>query len=156
MELEPTLYKKFTWSALTAAVFVAVSIPQLYQQTGALTGLDTSTKSEGSSNFCPTPVGKLVHAGVFFIVMFMLIKLAIQQKWGCVTCGKSDAMIAKYAIRATLIFLLVSSTDAYQLTRYFDKNIASDKGCPSLTGVIVHGVIVLLLVLFSMYMPNDR
>ncbi|VBB18180.1 hypothetical protein YASMINEVIRUS_1250 [Yasminevirus sp. GU-2018] len=138
---------KLIWSAVSAAIFIAVSAPQVYTQTSRI----TTTASEN----CPTPEGKFIHAALFFAINYFVMKIASNQKWMNME-GKPDGLLAKYAFYGTLLFFLVSSSDTYRLTGKLISGLANESGCPEMKGVIVHGLVFLVLLVLIMYFPKDQ
>lgn len=139
---------KFIWSSVGAAVFVIVSIPQLYAQTNSMAGIKSS---------CPSPYSKFLHSGLFFLINFAIMGIvSLANKSG------SDrlplGLVAKYSFYATLLFFLVSSSDAYGVTSIIPKLSTKVDGgnCPTIVGVLVHGVVFVLLLIAMMYMPKDK
>jgi len=139
---------KFVWSAVGAAVFVLVSIPQLYATTNIMTGDKTS---------CPTPYSKFLHSALFFLINFLIMAIvSFANKNASERLPMS--VVAKYSFYATLLFFLVSSSDTYGLTSVIPKlsNKVDGVHCPTIVGVIVHGVVFVLLLVAMMYMPKDK
>lgn len=141
---------KFIWSSVGAAVFVMVSIPQLYSV--------SNSRAFGTlGKPCPTPYSKFLHAGLFFLINFLIMAVvSVASKNG------SDrlpmGLVAKYSFYATLLFFLVSSSDAYAVTSIIPKLSEKVDGgyCPTIVGVLVHGVVFVLLLVAMMYMPKDK
>lgn len=138
--------KKLLWSGIGGALFILVSLPQTYTQTGRLT--TTSYYN------CPTPEGKFIHSGLFFAVNYFAMKLAASQGWLGME-GKSDSLMAKYSLYGTLLYFFLSSSDTYALTNNLIGNTANEGGCPEVKGIMIHGLVYLLLVMFMMYLPKD-
>lgn len=141
------LYKnKLIWGAISAAIFVMASAPQVYAQTSRL----TLTASDN----CPTPTGKFIHAALFFGVLYFVMKLSASQKWLQME-GKSDGLMAKWAFHATLLFFLVASSDTYRLTNGLISGVSNEFGCPEMKGILIHGLVFMALVVLMMYLPKD-
>lgn len=139
--------KKLMCSAIAAAIFILVSLPQVYGQTDRL----VNTYENG----CPTHSGKFLHAAVFFGLVFALMKLGARLKWSGME-EKSDALHAKYAFYATLLFFVLASSDAYYLSGRLWGGLASGSGCPNVTGVVVHGLVFMAVLVLVMYFPKDE
>lgn len=139
--------KKLIWSAIGAAIFMAVSLPQAYNQTSRLT--------QTINNKCPTPEGKFIHAALFFAVNYFVMKLAASNKWMNME-QKPDALLAKYAFYGTLLFFLISSSDTYRLTGKLFSGVADEYGCPEIKGVLLHGVVFLAVLVLIMFFPKDK
>jgi hypothetical protein len=144
--ISKTFGAKLFWAAIAAAIFIAVSLPQAYNQTSRVTSTIDAN--------CPTPEGKFIHAALFFAVNYFIMKLASSQGW--MGAGlKSDAIHAKYSLYATLLFFLVASSDTYRLTGKLISGLADNNGCPEIKGVIVHGLVFMVLLILMMYLPMD-
>jgi len=141
-----TFNKKLLCSAIAAIIFIVMSLPQAYTQTSRVT-----TTTVG---MCPTPEGKFIHAALFFVIEYFILKIMASQNWMNLQT-KSDALLAKYSFYGTLLFFLISSSDAYQLTGKFISNVADEHGCPEVKGVLIHGVVFLVVLLLVMYFPKD-
>jgi hypothetical protein len=136
--------KKLLCSAVAAAIFVAVSLPQVYGQTSRLTRTIDET--------CPTPEGKFIHAALFFAISYFVMKLMSNYKY---MEGKSDGVLAKHAFYGTLLFFLLSSSDSYRLTGKFVSGLSNEAGCPEFKGIIVHAIVFLVVLVLVMYFPKE-
>lgn len=138
--------KKVTYSALSALVFMAVSLPQTYEQTNRLPYVTTAVGT------CPTPVGKFVHAGTFFVALYFLMKWLNKS-------NLSDGLIAKYSFYSALIFFVLNANETYALTSQLP-NVGSGmldvSGCPTKQGVVLHAVVYLVVLTLVMYFPKDN
>ena len=147
--------KKLTYSALSAVVFMAVSLPQTYQGVEDLSNRGLSYVSNSQVNTingnCPTAAGKFLHTGVFFVVLYFLMKWLNKS-------DLSDGLIAKYSFYTTLIFFLLSSNDTYALTSQIPslEDLVDPRGCPTKKGVLVHGLVFLVVLTLVMYFPKDE
>jgi len=143
--------KKLLCSAIAAAIFIAVSLPQVYGQTSRL----TTTVSLGSTieETCPTPEGKFIHAALFFAISYFVMKLMSTYKY---MDSKSDGVLAKHAFYATLLFFLLSSTDSYRLTGKLVSGLSNEAGCPELKGIIVHAIVFMAVLTLVMYFPHHE
>ena len=133
--------KKLYYSASAALVFVLVALPQVYDVTNNL--FNTSV------NGCPTPQGLLFHTFVFFALLFFLMKTFTMKG-----SPKPDGVLAKYAFWSALIFFLLSSTEMYSMTGKVFPSLANN-GCPTLNGVLVHGLVFMFVLVLVMYFPHD-
>jgi len=142
--------KKITYSALSALVFLAVSLPQTYHQTDYITSY-IGTGSTITDQDCPTPGGKFVHTGLFFVILYFLIKMLNNNEL-------SDGLIAKYAFYSTLIFFLLTSNDTYALTSSVPglHDLTNNVGCPTKKGVLIHALVYLVVLTIVMYFPKDQ
>ena len=132
------LNKKLYFSGLSALIFLAVSMPQVYSRTNAL------VDSNGS---CPTYKSKLLHLLVFFALSLIVMQFA----------GKSSkplATMAKYAFYGSLVYFLLSSTELYMLTNSVVGGLADD-GCPTMKGIVVHTVVYMAVLVGLMSLPKE-
>lgn len=141
---EPQLSQKILWSAVAAAIFIILNLPQTYAQTSILTQSDDAN--------CPTAGAKFVHAGVFFAISYLIMKIASYQK----TNGRviSDAKMIKYSFYSTLLFLVISGTDLYDITGKLIPGIANGRGCPEMKGILIHGLVFFVILLIMMNFPE--
>jgi len=130
-----TLGSKVMWSSVSALLFVVLSSPFVYSLTARV--LPTSV------NGCPTTVGLFLHAAVFMLVKFLIMKFASSEKL-------TLELMLKYAFYGTLLFLVLAGTDAYRLTGL------AQNGCPDLKGLLVHGVVYMVLLVVMMSFPKDQ
>jgi hypothetical protein len=139
--------RKITFSAIAAAVFIAVSLPQTYHQTDRLPYVQTVA----AVGDCPTPVGQFVHAGIFFVILYFIMKWLNKS-------GMSDGLVAKYSFYAALLFLVLNSTDMINMTTQapYMGDIVDDVGCLNKKGVVIHGLIYLVLLTLMMHFPKDQ
>ena len=133
-----TLEQKLQISLISAGLFVLLNLPQTYDVTNKLlSGLVGPLASGG----CPTMVGLLIHAVVFYMGTRLMMK-------GSYT---SEHLKHKRSLITTLIFVLLSSPMAFRLVRsLLGSSIASATGCPTMQGILVHGAVhaaVLLLLM---------
>jgi uncharacterized PurR-regulated membrane protein YhhQ (DUF165 family) len=112
-------------SSLQAAVlFVLLNLPVVYQLTNKFLGNTWDAAAQ-----CPTSFGVLLHAGVFFLLSFLMMKKS----------GLSKADKMKSSLTGALLFAILSSPMAYKMVRNVLPMVASESGCPSMAGVLVHG-----------------
>jgi hypothetical protein len=148
--------KKLTYSALSAVVFMAVSLPQTYQgvedlSNKGLSYLPGTMEVDTVVGNCPTPSGKFLHTGIFFVVLYFLMKWLNKS-------DLSDGLIAKYSFYTALIFFLLSSSDTYALTSRGPSlnDLVGVDGCPTKKGVLVHGLVFLVVLTLVMHFPKDE
>ena len=143
-------HKLLYHAAITALVFVVVSLPLIYSYTSRASRV---VGTELVNKDCPTSEGKFVHSLLFFVVVFVICK--IHNTYALPEDMKSSALMAKHAFYAALIYFFLSSTDAYLLSRKVIPDAADEKGCPSLRGILLHGVVFLAVFLLVSYFPKD-
>ena len=142
------LKKKLLHASLGACLFVLVSLPQVYS------GTNTHFMPTTFDN-CPTPAGKFLHSALFFVLNFLVMKYMATNNY-LNMANLSDGLLAKYAFIGTLLFFLVSSSDTYMLTHNVYSGLSTPFGCPNLSGVLVHGLVFLVILVLVMYFPKDN
>lgn len=147
-----TFEQKLRYAIFPAILFVLVSLPQIYNQTDKIGEALGPFSYDSFQGACPTPTGKFLHALVFFVLNYLSLKFAESRGW---MNKRDDGVLAKYAFYGTLIFFLIASSDTYRLTGRFVEDLANDQGCPSLKGIIVHGLVFLVVLTLVMYFPKD-
>lgn len=156
---DSTLEQKVKYAILPAVVFFLVSLPQVYgitDKVGATVGEYASPLGYHSyDGGCPTSTGKFLHSVVFFLVNWLLMQVARNRGWMGSDRRASNDLLAKYAFYATLIFFMVSSTDAYRVTGRFASGLATKTGCPNVRGIVVHALVFLVVLTLVMYFPKD-
>ena len=149
--------RKFGYSLLPAVLFFVVSLPEVYNTTDKLgSRLGKSVDRLGFStadDSCPTSTGKFIHSLVFFLLVWALMKFT---RSADTSSHKSNGLLAKYAFYSTLLFFLVSSTDAYNVTSRLVDGLTNTPGCPTMKGAFVHGLVFLVAVTLVMYFPKDQ
>lgn len=133
-----TFNKKLSISAFSALQFAFLSLPVTYKLTDKL--LNTW------SNGCPTALGLIVHAAVFYIISYLSMP----------SSGTSSGLKHKYSFWGTLIFFLVSNPVTYKfVASILGPQIASSTGCPTLFGVALHAIVYTAILVGVMYFPRD-
>ena len=147
--------KKLYYSSFATLVFIAVSLPQVYKATGSgvnyatskTVGVEFSGKTDAG---CPTSEGKFLHTAVFVVLLYFIMRLV--KRYSNSDNKLSNGVMWKYAFYSGLIFYLVSSTDAYNLTSSLG---TTTDGCPNAKGIIAHAVAFLAVTVLVMYFPKD-
>jgi hypothetical protein len=165
LDLEPNekLAQRLKWSVASAILFIAVT-PHLYSSLSStlrtaaaarnvtLPGMDASDTP--SVLDCKSALTHLGSAVVFFVANFLMMKIAMNYSKSGQT--KSDLLLVKYSLYATLLYFAVSSADMYQVTNKIGLKTVRDDGCPSTVGVLLHAVVFALLSVSLMYLPKDE
>ena len=133
-----TLTQKAFHAGVSAAIFLAVSLPYVYDKTNSVLFSSPGT--------CPTYKSKLLHAVLFVAIAFLVMKYLVD-------VSGSNGMLLRYAIYGALVFFLVSSTEMYTLTHGIYDGITVDNGCPTLTAVVIHTVVYFLILVGMMSLP---
>lgn len=110
--------------SLFAAAFIIFNLPQVFALTDKLLGWVVGPLVQSG---CPTSLGLIVHALVFYLVLRWLFR--------------DMAGSHMFALKATILFALISSPMAFRLVRNVLKDVASATGCPTTKGLIVHGAV---------------
>ena len=136
-----TFEQKVSISLGSAAMFALVNWPTTYGFTSGLTGLDLVEMGTG----CPTYLGKIVHALVFFVGTFLSMGDPYQ----------NTGVKLKHTTYGSLIFYLVSSTAMFALVGSIMGSAYADvNGCPTVAGVLLHTVVYFALLVAVMYLPE--
>jgi hypothetical protein len=134
---------KWTVSIISGLLFLLVSSPYAYAITGNIASRIGLKITDGG--LCPNLAGLMIHAAVFTVILRMLMSK------GSGDCSKPYTSKDKWIISMIggLMFLLISSPFLYEavdaLTSSFGLNIADEKGCPNLGGLIVHTSVFILV-----------
>jgi len=121
------LQKKVLVSLKSAALFVLLNLPVVYQFTNRVFGNTWNVAAQ-----CATPLGIVVHAGVFFLLSYLMMRSP--------SLSKQDKV--KHALTGALIFAVLSSAPVYRFVAgLLGPSIASPSGCPSTMGIVVHGLV---------------
>ena len=127
-------------SVFSAVLFMVVNLPQTYQLTNKI------IPGTILSNGCPTALGLLIHALVFFVVSFL-------------SMGTSDKIETgvklKHSLYGTLIFFFLSNPVTYKLMgKVFGTNISDTSGCPTFLGILISSILYCASLVGVMYLPN--
>ena len=132
--------QKLYHAAISSCVFLVASLPYGYGKTNGFISADGD---------CPTYKSKLLHTLGFFALSLLVMKFV----------GKSEKplqLMVKYATYASLLFFLLSSTEAFKFTGSLVNGLADSTGCPTMTGVVVHTVLYGAALIGLMSLPKDE
>ena len=136
-----TFGKKILISGSSALLFLLVNLPQVYKLTGNILSLNLYNEN------CPTNTGLIIHTLVFFALTY-------------ISMGKSDinsGIKLKHTIYGTLIFYLISSPAMFSfISSVFGNQYANINGCPTMNGLILHGLIYCIALIGVMYLPEGN
>lgn len=133
-----TLQEKLTVSAGSSALFALANLPHAYKLTSSITGLNLWNNSIN----CPTNLGLIVHALIFFVVTFLTMR----------NVNVSTKTKIKHSLFGTLLFFTISNPTMFYFTEnLFGKHI-SNGGCPTITGIILHTFVYWLSLVGIMYL----
>lgn len=151
-----TFVRKLGYAFIPAVLFFVVSLPEVYNGTNKLgERLGKSVERLGFESYsgdCPTSVGKFLHSIVFFLLVYGVMTYTKKTNKAY---HKSNGVLAKYAFYSTLIFFLLSSSDAYNVSEHYLSGLTNSAGCPNMTGALVHGIVFLVVLTLVMYFPKD-
>ena len=123
--------QKLYHATISACVFFIASLPSIYGKTNDyLTKTNKSTLVSTITN-CPTYKSKLIHMLGFFALSLLVMKFVGHPH-------KPLELMVKYATYTSLLYFLMSSSEAFKLSGSMVDGLADPSGCPTLTGVVVH------------------
>jgi hypothetical protein len=135
-----TLSAKISISFGSAVLFTLINLPQTYKLTNKILPFDLYNLSTN----CPTHLGLLVHATVFFVLTYL-------------SMGNSyinPGVKLKHTLYGTLIFFLLSSPAMFSLVgSVLGTQYASVSGCPTLIGVAFNAFLYCFFLIAVMYLP---
>lgn len=138
---------RYAFSILTAGVFMIVAMPWTYYQTNKLPDSQTILPN----TICPTPEGRLLHTGLFFFIIYYLMKWLNQS-------NLSDQLVAKYSFYTALIYFLLNSPETISIISqvpYLEDNV-DEFGCLNTKGVVIHGIIFLVIYILIIHYLVDQ
>ena len=135
-----TFQQKLAISIGSTALFALINIPQTYKLINSLIDLDLYNES----THCPTNIGLILHAIIFFILTFLSM--------GDPT--KRTGTKLKHSIYGTLIFFFISSPMLYStLNLTIGSQVADVNGCPTMMGIGLTSLIYFISLIAIMYLP---
>lgn len=142
-----TLNQKIAISIKSALIFALCNSPRIYNLSNEFIKQDLYNKAIK----CPTNIGLVVHALLFFIITF----LSMGNIFRNCKLPKNTGVKIKHSLYGTLIFYFLSSPAVYSLTNSFIGNKYSSKnGCPTIEGIMVHSLIYCVFLVLVMYLPE--
>ena len=136
-----TFQQKLIISLGSALVFTAVNLPCTYKITNNVLHTFNATTN------CPTNLGLLVHAVVFFLLTFLSMGNPLI----------NSGVKLKHTIYGTLIFFLISSPTVYSFVgSILGPHFADVNGCPTLYGLLLHALVYCLVLVAVMYLPEKN
>ena len=138
-----TFQQKLMISLGSAALFTVINLPQTYRLTDSILPLDLYN----SNTNCPTSVGLIIHAIVFFVFTFLSMKRA----------DVRSGIKLKHSIYGTLIFFLVASPAMYSVVgSLLGNQFADTNGCPTTMGILLHAAVYCAALVGVMYLPEGN
>jgi hypothetical protein len=136
----PSFEQKLGISLGSAALFAVVNSPQLFKFVDNT--LPLNVYNQGTN--CPTNLGLIVHALVFFALSYFSMRGAYV----------SDGVKIKHSLYGTLIAFLVANPAMYSLTSsILGRWVASPSGCPTMAGLLLHAAVYCAALVAVMYLP---
>ena len=134
--------KKLSISIGSAALFMLLNSPTIYKITNNLSGLSLYNVITG----CPTYLGLLVHAVVFFAISYFSMG-------GVARTG----IKLKHSLYGTLIFFLISNPATFKfVASILGNGIADSHGCPTNVGIVLHAIVYCAFLVAVMYLPEGN
>ena len=134
-----TLNEKLKISAGSATLFAFINMAETYGLTDQYLPIDTWNPVTQ----CPTMMGQLLHAVVFFLITYATMRDP--------TVDNNTKI--RHSLYGTLIFFFISSPAMYSLTSsILGPVIATPDGCPTLMGVLLHAVVYCAVLVGVMYL----
>lgn len=134
--------EKLGISVYSALIFTLVNLPATY-------GLTDEHVSSGivDETGCPTAKGVLIHTIVFMVLSFLTMGNPLE-----------DTMLkVKYSVWGALLGFFFANPVMYSVTSALTNGAtASDRGCPTSVGVLVHAAAYAAALLGVMYLPPDK
>lgn len=134
-----TISDKLKQASYPGAVFLVMSLPQVYGWTNSL----FKTMSD-----CPTWKTKLVHTLVFAVLVMLVDKYVRKST-------KTNEQMLEYALTCALVFFFVSSQEMYMLTHAIYPATLDQSGCPTGVGVIVHTILYVVVLAIAMNIKSE-
>lgn len=140
-----TFRQKLQISAGSAGLFALVNLPFVYKLTN--NALPFSTYNETTE--CPSNIGLVLHALVFFVLTFLMM--------GNPT--KKVGIKLKHSLYGTLIFFLLSSPAVFDVVNsvigpYIEGRVTAINGCPTHVGILLHTFVYCATLIAVMYLPE--
>lgn len=139
-----TFNQKLSISAGSAVLFGLVNLPATYKITKSLSGLNLYNGLTG----CPTSLGLLVHAAVFFAVSYFSMGS---------NSTVSTGIKIKHSLYGSLIFFLLSNPATFKFVNsLIGGGVADSAGCPSMLGIGLHALVYCAVLVAVMYLPSNK
>ncbi len=136
-----TFSQKLGISLGSAALFAIVNMPGTYKFTDNILVFDTYNATTN----CPTNIGLIIHAIVFFALTFLTMGNPLE----------NTGIKLKHSIYGALIFFLVSSPAVFSLVgSILGRQFADANGCPTTQGVLLHALVYCAALVGVMYLPE--
>jgi hypothetical protein len=135
-------YEKLGISVYSGILFALINLPAAY----AFTNQNVQDGLVDASG-CPTPKGILIHTIVFLVLSFLTMGNPFEETF----------LKLKYSIYGSLLFFLFSNPVMYSVTSQLTGGLtATESGCQTNIGVLVHAVVYTAALVGLMYLPQDR
>jgi hypothetical protein len=154
--------QKMTIAGMSALLFFILNHSVMYKLVNGLVNLVSRRNVDliASPAGCPTPLGVLVHAVVFFFLSRAILELPL---WKLNSKHSESDLIfdekLKWGISgtSTLVFIIIGMPWTFQQVNRLSmgKNlISSPNGCPTLLGLVLHTLVFFALDRGTMELAN--
>lgn len=141
-----TVFDKFIHTLIGTAILLLVANKGSYMLTEKL----FSNHGYIAINGCPTATGHLVHAVIFFILVFSIMLIFNLFR----NVNKNTVMI-KSALICTLLFFIITNTEIYKITGSLTGGLTADQnGCATIWGLLLHTMLFFLIAFAIMFIPS--
>lgn len=139
----PSFEQKLGISLGSSALFAVVNSPQVFKIVDSVLPLNVYNQSIS----CPTNLGLIVHAVVFFALSYFSMRGSYVR----------EGIKIKHSLYGALIAFLVANPATYALTSsILGRWIASPSGCPTMAGLLLHAVVYCVVLVGVMYLPEGN
>jgi hypothetical protein len=144
---------KLIWALISTVILLAVSNPMSYKLGDMLVG-KISKSGVIANNGCPTVLGHLIYAIIFFILIYAV--MLIFNAFKSTGLQTSVLILLKYAFFSTLVFFIMTNTEIYKLIGNVTKNKTADaNGCPTIIGLFVNALLFFVIYFAIMFFPQE-
>lgn len=137
------LVAKISISSFSSILFIIINLPITYKITNKVFNVNFYD----IKNNCPTNIGLLFHAFVFFIVTYLSMSNSSIQ----------SGIKLKHTLYGTLIFYLLSSPAIFSFVgRFIGKKYSNILGCPTTIGILFNAFLYFIFLIAIMYLPEKN
>jgi hypothetical protein len=135
--------QKIKISLGSAALFAVVNSPQVFNLVDRVLPLNTFNQSIN----CPTNLGLIIHALVFFGLSYFSMRGSYVR----------EGVKIKHSLYGALIAFLVANPATYSFTSsILGRWVASPSGCPTMAGLLLHAAVYCAALVGVMYLPEGN
>ncbi|MDB4676312.1 hypothetical protein OAH93_01580 [Flavobacteriales bacterium] len=93
---------------------------------------------------------------MFFFLLYIKKLMGIFKDCGCGCGGAKAQQKFLISVMSALVFFVISNPDTYRLTRsIFGKWVSGPTGCPSMSGLVLHTVVFVLITYAMMNIKKE-